>query len=121
LKKAGGEIDSAQADHFLIRVYRRPHSGGVRPRQDARVCECHHRDSTATDNDVVEVRKTDHRQGKRWQSLRQRAENLHAGGSVEIQYAHHNSRGDDREQKAGNSLVGFQQKNRGECAGAHCE
>jgi hypothetical protein len=37
LKKAGCEIRSAEADHLLIRIDRRAHLGGVRPRQDARV------------------------------------------------------------------------------------
>jgi hypothetical protein len=70
LKKASGEIGSSQADHLLIWIDRRAHLGGVRPRQDARVGERYHRDSTATDNDVVQVSKTNHRQRKRRESLR---------------------------------------------------
>jgi hypothetical protein len=121
LKKAGGEIGSAEADHLLIRINGRAYFGGVRPRQDARVRERHHRDSAATDYDVVEVSKTDYRQGKRRQPLGQRPENFYAGGSVEVQYADHHSRGDDREQKTWDALVGLEQKNHYECAGADCE
>ena len=59
MKKAGGEIGSAEADHLLIRIDRRVGLGGVRPRQDARVRERHHGDGTATDDDVVEVSEAD--------------------------------------------------------------
>jgi hypothetical protein len=50
--------------------------------------------------------------------LRQRAENLHAGGNVELHYTDYDSRCDDREQKARDALVWLEQKDRGECAGA---
>src|SRR4029453_8325256 len=121
LKKARGKIGSAQTDHFLIRIDRRAGLGGVRPRQDAGVRERHHGDSTATDNDVAEVSKTDLRQGKQWQSLRRRTENLHPGGSPEVQYIDHDSCGGDREQKTRNALVGLEQKDRGGRGGADCE
>src|SRR4029077_14990875 len=108
LKKTGGEIGSAQTNHFLIRIHRRAGLGRVRPRQDARVCERHHGDSTATDDHLAKVSITDHRQGKRWESLRQRTENLNAGGSVEVQYTDHDSRCEHRKQKARDALIGLE-------------
>ena len=121
MKKASCEIGSAKADHFLVRIDRRARLGGERPRQNARIRKGDHRDSTATHNDLAEVSKTDSRQSKRWQPLRKRTENLHAGTGIEVHYTNHDSRGDDREQKARNALVGLEQKDRGECTGAHCE
>ena len=52
--------------------------------------------------------KIDCRQGKRWQSLRQRTENFYAGGNVEVQYTDDDSRRDDCEQKTWDALVGFE-------------
>src|SRR5260370_18931579 len=114
-------MGSAEADHFLIRINRSASLGAVRSRQDARVRDGHHGESRAADNDVVEVSKTNHRQCKRWQSLWQRPKNLHASGRIEVQYTDDNSRSDDREQKTRDVLVGLEQKNCYECAGADCE
>jgi hypothetical protein len=38
-----------------------------------------------------------------------------------FRYTDHDSRGDDREQKARDALVWLEQKDCGECAGANCE
>src|SRR5262245_45689111 len=64
--KAGSEIRSAQADHLLIWINRHECFCGVRARQYARVRERNHGDGIPTYDDLIELTKIDHRQGKRW-------------------------------------------------------
>jgi thioredoxin-related protein len=53
--------------------------------------------------------------------LAKRTENFCAGGSVEVQYTSHDSRGEDGEKKIRDALVGFEQKNRRECVNRETE